>query len=223
MYGRHELKYYINAFDYENLRMKLKKVAKLDKNASGDVGYRIRSMYFDSYTDRAVMEKLMGVNNREKFRIRLYNHDVSFIRLEKKCKSNKLTYKDSDVITPEECELLLARKFNDFPKHDTPLKAEFYSKIRLQNLRPTNIVEYKREVYIYHAGNVRVTLDNQIRTSRNVRDFLKPSLMTVPATQAMILEIKYDGFLPGVMRDILQINNRNQTEFSKYVVSKFTV
>ena len=37
--------------------------------------YRIRSLYFDNLADKALREKLDGVNGREKFRIRYYNGD----------------------------------------------------------------------------------------------------------------------------------------------------
>jgi hypothetical protein len=89
-----------------------------------------------------------------------------------------------------------------------------------QNLRPTNVVTYRREAYRYHAGNVRITFDSQIKTSNNVNGFLNPDGAVIPATDKIILEIKYDGFLPDIIRDIVQIGWRNQLEFSKYVVSR---
>jgi hypothetical protein len=97
---------------------------------------------------------------------------------------------------------------------------ELYTKIRYQNLRPRNTVDYHREAYVYHPGNVRVTFDKNIRTSNNAAGFLNPSVPTIPAANAIIMEIKYDGFLPDIIRDILQIGCRNQTEFSKYVVAR---
>jgi hypothetical protein len=53
-----------------------------------------------------------------------------------------------------------------------------------------------------------------------VAGFLNPELPTIPSASSIILEVKYDGFLPDVIRDILQIGWRNQTEFSKYVVAR---
>ena len=97
---------------------------------------------------------------------------------------------------------------------------ELYTKIRYQNLRPKSIVEYHREAYTYHAGNVRVTFDSNIRTANWVAGFLNRHMTTIPAAKTVILEIKYDGFLPDIISDILQIGWRNQTEFSKYVVGR---
>ena len=61
-------------------------MASIDKNAIDGKGYRVRSLYFDNYNDKVLREKIDGVNEREKFRLRLYNDDTSFIKLEKKVK-----------------------------------------------------------------------------------------------------------------------------------------
>ena len=220
MNGRHELKFYINMADYTQLRSRLRVVAKPDENAGEDGGYKIRSLYFDNYADKAVIEKLCGLSRREKFRLRHYNSDTSFIRLERKSKANRLCYKESAVITAEQCKALLSGDYNCLKSPETPLMMELYTKIRYQNLRPRNIVEYHREAYKFKAGNVRVTFDSRIRTSNAVSGFLNPDLVTIPAARAIIMEIKYDGFMPDVIRDVLQIGWRNQTEFSKYVVAR---
>jgi len=220
MNGRHELKHYINAADYAQIRARLRAVAKPDEHAGEDGGYTIRSLYFDNYSDKAVIEKLSGQSRREKFRFRIYNGDTSFIRLERKSKANRLTYKESAAITAQQCEELLAGRYDCLKQPDIPLLMELYTKIHYQNLRPRSIVEYHREAHKFHAGNVRVTFDTRIRTSNSVIGFLKPSLTTIPAASAIIMEVKYDGFLPDIIRDVLKIGNRNQTEFSKYLVAR---
>ena len=220
MNGRHELKHYIGAADYAQLRARLKSLLKPDENAGGDGSYIVRSLYFDNYSDKAVVEKLSGLSRREKFRLRYYNVDTSFIRLEKKSKANRLAYKESAPITAIQCGEILLGNYDCLKSEESPLLMELYTKIRYQNLRPRNIVEYHREAYRYPAGNVRVTLDSDIRTSNSVKGFLLPDLVTIPATKYSILEIKYDGFMPDFIRDVLNIDCRNQTEFSKYVVAR---
>ena len=220
MNGRHELKYPINASDYAQLRMRLQTVAKLDEHAGDDDGYIVRSLYFDNYADKAVVDKLSGLSRREKFRLRYYNNDTSLIRLEKKSKANRLSYKENAVITAAQCAALLAGEYGCLKNPGEPLFMELYTKIRYQHLRPRSVVEYHREAYKYHAGNVRVTFDSNIRTTNWVAGFLNPQMTTIPAANTVILEIKYDGFLPDIIRDILQIGWRNQTEFSKYVVGR---
>ena len=220
MHGRHELKHYINAADLAQLRARLRAVARPDEHAGADGGYKIRSLYFDNYADKAVVEKLSGQSRREKFRLRYYQDDPSFINLERKSKSNRLCTKESARITAEQCAALLAGDYACLKLPETPLFMELYSKILSQNLRPKNIVEYDREAYVYRAGNVRITFDTNIRMSNGVAGFLDPKLTTIPAATAIILEVKYDGFLPDIMRDVLQIGWRNQTEFSKYVAAR---
>ena len=102
-----------------------------------------------------------------------------------------------------------------------PLLMELYAKMHYQNLRPKTIVDYKREAYIYGAGNVRITFDRDIRTSNNVHGLFNPELVTIPSANSTILEIKYDGFIPEIIRQIIRVDSRKETEFSKYVVSRF--
>ena len=220
MNGRHELKHYINAADHAQLRARLRAVAGPDENAGEDACYKVRSLYFDSYTDKAVTEKLSGLSRREKFRLRYYNDDSSFIKLEKKSKINRLVYKESITITERQCGAILAGDYDSLKEPGEPLLMELYTKIRCQNLRPRSIVDYQREAYVYRAGNVRVTFDSKIKTANSVKGFLNPNLITIPAADAIIMEVKYDGFLPDVIRDITKIGNRNQTEFSKYIAAR---
>ena len=220
MNGRHEIKHYINASDCALLRARLRAVAKPDENAAADGTYKVRSLYFDNYMDKAVTDKLSGQSRREKFRLRYYNNDTSFIRLERKSKANRLCYKESATVTAEQCAGLLAGHYDVLKIPEAPLLMELYTKIHYQNLRPKSIVDYYREAYVFRAGNVRITFDSRVRTSNSAAGFLNPDLTTIPATTSIILEIKYDGFLPDIIRDIIQIGCRNETEFSKYVAAR---
>lgn len=218
--GRHELKHTINAADYAQLRARLRAIAKPDAHADADGRYTIRSLYFDNYVDKAVTEKLSGLSRREKFRLRYYNGDDSFIRLEKKSKANLLAYKESAVLTKAQCEALLSGEYRQIKLPEEPLLMELYTKLHYQSLRPRTIVDYLREAYVYPAGNVRITFDSRVRMSSDVAGFFKPRSGGIPAAKGMIMEIKYDGFLPDIISDIVQINGRSQTEFSKYIAAR---
>lgn len=74
------------------LRARLRAVMAWDEH-SVNGKYEIRSLYFDNLADRALREKIDGVNSREKFRVRYYNGDTSFILLEKKSKCSGLCSK----------------------------------------------------------------------------------------------------------------------------------
>jgi len=214
--GRHELKHYINYADVLELRSRLPYVAKPDPNSHASNGYRVKSLYFDNYNDKALMEKLNGLNEREKYRIRLYNNDTSFIKLEKKSKIGGICFKDSVVISESECRRLLDGDYAVLKENGSPLCMELYAKIHYQQLRPKSIVDYQREAYVYPAGNVRVTIDYDIRTSLSVHDFLNPKPVLIPIPETYILEVKYDDFLPEIIRGIVALSGRKSTSFSKY-------
>lgn len=219
-HGRHELKHYINYADVIEIKSRLPFVAKPDKNSMDGNGYRIKSLYFDNYNDKALMEKIDGVNEREKFRLRLYNSDTSFIRIEKKSKKNGICFKDSALISEEECRRLIDGDFAVLKEREDPLCLELYAKMCYQQLRPKNIVDYRREAYVYPMGNVRVTLDYDIRTSKNIHDFLKAEPVPIPISGVYILEVKYDSFLPEIIRGMVSLSSRRNTSFSKYEAAR---
>lgn len=202
------------------LRQRLRAVAKTDAYAPNGC-YVIRSLYFDNLQDKALQEKLNGVDKREKFRIRMYNNDSSVIYLEKKSKVNGLCLKDRASLTVEETQKIIDGDYSFMMGCDRPLVKELYFKIQSQGLRPKTIVEYTREPFVFSAGNVRVTLDYNIRTGLGSTDFLNPDCVTVPAGESgAVLEVKWDEFLPDVIRDIVQLRGRRTTPFSKYAACR---
>ena len=216
---RHEWKIEINQLDLLTVRQRLKAVAKPDEHAV-DGKYEIRSLYFDNGADKALREKLDGVNMREKFRIRYYNGDTSLIHLEKKSKLNGLCNKQSAVLTAQEAQAIVEGDLDWMPHSDRPLVQELYSKMQSQGLRPKTIVDYTREPFVFGPGNVRVTLDYEIRTGMNCVDFLNPDCTMVPAGNAIVLEVKWDRFLPDIIRDAVQLSGRRAGAFSKYAACR---
>ncbi len=220
---RHELKYRIGYADYLALRMRLRRVMKTDPHAAEDGTYLVRSIYFDNYRDRVLREKIDGIAKREKFRIRYYNDDMSFLMLEKKMKINGLCAKQSAPVTKEECEKLLSADTGWMRDHPDPLVQEFYVKWKSEMLRPRVVVSYTREAYLYEAGNVRVTFDSDIRSTlyHSVRleaDCADICVEDMPGQRT--LEIKFDEFLPEVISHLIQIRGCRQEAFSKYGVCR---
>ena len=217
MQFRHEYKHEINYADYLMIRSRLNAVMKKDPHVSEKGYYQIRSLYFDNSSDRILLEKLNGLNEREKFRIRCYDGDYDFFRVEKKVKRGNLGYKVSASISREQVEKMLRGDISWMMSSQEALLVELYTKMKTQGLRPKTIVDYTREPFVYAAGNVRVTLDYNIRTSIFSRDMLLDDVPTVPANAGtIILEVKYDNFLPDFIRDAVQLRYRSQTSFSKY-------
>lgn len=213
---RHEWKHHLNREDLLVLRQRLRAVAKQDPHAVNG-RYTIRSLYFDSPEDKALREKLDGVNRREKFRIRYYNGDPSVLHLEKKCKTGNLCGKVSTCITPRQAQQIVDGQTGWMGQTEDPLLRELYTKMRLEGLRPKTIVDYTREPFVYAPGNVRITLDYHIRTGLGCTDFLNPDCVTVPAGEEIILlEVKWDEFLPEIIRDAIQLPGWRAVAFSKY-------
>lgn len=213
---RHEYKYFISYMDYLEIKNRLKAVASLDKNVSGG-SYKIRSLYFDNVYDTALREKIDGVNNREKFRIRIYNGDSGFIRLEKKSKINGLCNKVSAPLTKEETKKIISGDIEWMKDSKRGLVAELYSKMKSKLLKPQVLVDYTREPFVYKAGNVRITFDYDLKTGLYSTDIFNNSVPTVPVPDGGILmEVKYDEFLPTIIRDAVQVKNRTCGAFSKY-------
>lgn len=216
---RNELKYSIDYADYLSLRQRLYPIMKADPHVNADGRYTIRSIYFDNYSDKALREKIDGTAKREKFRIRYYNDDFSFITLEKKMKCDSLCLKLDAPLTESECRLLLDGRLDWMLSHQAPLIKEFYAKLKGSQLRPRVLVSYTREPYIYAPGNVRVTFDSDIRTTLWHNEFLEARVWDISAADTpgqIILEVKYDEFLPEIISDIIQTNRVRQQTFSKY-------
>ena len=213
---RHEWKHEIRYADLPAIRQRLRAVAHADPHAR-DGKYLIRSLYFDNLQDKALREKIDGVDMCEKFRIRYYNGDPSLIHLEKKSKVSGLGTKFSAPLTAQEARSIVDGDWVWMLDSGNSLIQELYCKMLYQGLRPRTIVDYTREPFIYAPGNVRVTFDYNIRTGLRCTDFLNPDCLTIPAPDAgIILEVKWDNFLPSVIRDAVQTPGRRVTAFSKY-------
>ena len=214
---RTEWKHVISYADMLVVRQRMRAIAKPDSYCTPQGNYLVRSLYFDTPKDKALLEKINGVNIREKFRIRYYNNDISLIRLEKKSKRNCLGNKQGAYLSPEEAQAIVDGNTDWMPTSNRALVVELYSKMKSEGLQPKTIVDYIREPFVYPPGNVRVTLDSNIRTGLGCTDFLNPDCIMIPAGEPVIvLEVKWDNFLPSLIRDAVQLRSRRSAAFSKY-------
>ncbi len=217
---RHELKHRLSYSDYLTLRSRLRAVMAQDGHAGESGEYKIRSLYFDNYNDKALRQKIDGVNEREKFRIRYYNFDPGYICLEKKYKACGLSEKTSAPLRRDEVERILAGDTAWMKDDARKLVRELAIKMEFELLRPKVIVDYIREPYVYSPGNVRVTIDRDIRTGLKCLDFFDPELVTVKTEDTILLEIKYDEFLPELIFNMVQLKGRREEAFSKYAACR---
>ena len=215
---RHELKYHITPAELTVLRGVLAPVMQLDPNGNENNEYHIRSLYFDTINDDALDEKIAGVGNRKKYRIRIYNFSDRVIKLECKSKYGDLISKQSVSIPRELAEQLIAGDPDGLQRMRHPLFHDVYREMRTRLLRPAVIVDYVREAYIHQAEEVRITFDKQVRTGLYSVDIFNPQIPTYPVFDdpVEILEVKYDEFLPGYLQSILSGVTAQRSAISKY-------
>ena len=217
---RHEVKHIITPGDAAAIRANLTAVATPDPHTGANGSYLIHSLYFDDPLDTALHEKLDGVNERRKFRIRYYNDDLSYIMLECKMKRDGVGCKPQARLTLEETGKIIRGDISWMPTSGRPLLVALYADMKTRLLRPKTVVQYRRVPFIYAPGNVRVTIDWDIRTG-TPGDFLKPDGLTLPIEDNVILlEVKWDEYLPGVIRKAAALKSREPTAFSKYAACR---
>ena len=218
---RHEWKHQITYEDYLVISSRLRKIAQYDRYVGEDGFYTVHSLYFDNLNDKVLREKLDGLDRREKFRIRYYNEDSSHIMLEKKSKIHGLCDKQSVRLTKKQAESICNGDIDFLLHSGEKLCQELYAKMRYQLLKPRCFVEYERIPFVYKPGNVRVTFDSNIRTGLYHDKLFDGNATMIPAEQGtIILEVKYDAFLPEIIEKAVRVPNRRATAFSKYAVCR---
>lgn len=215
---RVEDKYICNESELALLQARLGTVLRPDDNQRSDTGYTVSSVYFDDLSDSHLRDNIDGVSQRQKYRIRIYNNSLDVIKLEIKHKHYNRIMKQSCRITEAQLKTLLSGNCIALENMsmDNPI-ALFNLAIKTRGLRPKVIVEYDRKAYVFSSGNVRITLDKNLRAGTHIENFGKKGIILnqIKGMQN-ILEIKYDEFLPGFIAQMLEIGNMNQTSYSKY-------
>lgn len=219
---RHELKYLISIGELQLIKNRINHMIPLDSHVGIEGAYTIRSLYFDDYEDRCFYENENGTDPREKFRIRIYNHSTERIMLECKRKQRGKTLKSSCPLTVEQTKILMEGRILPNIGQQPPLVQKLTVQMLTRRLHPVVIVEYDRIPYVYKNGNVRITLDMNIASSKAIGSFLDahiPKRPVMPVGQ-QLLEVKYDEYLPDFIYRNLQLQNLRQTAYSKYFICR---
>lgn len=218
---RHEYKYICTEGQLTLIENRINNLLNVDKYVNKDNKYLIRSLYFDDYNNTCYYENENGIDPREKFRIRIYNNDSSRIALELKKKNKGKTLKKSELITKD-----IVQKFIDntiqFNKDYGPILKKLYLLNKQRLMKPVIIVDYERTPYVYKDGNVRITIDKNISSSKDIKNFFNKQISKRPinSIKEHILEVKFDEFLPNHIYKSLQLDNLEQTAFSKYYLCR---
>ena len=214
---RHEYKYLISGASARLLKARLRCFMQRDSHAGPTGQYTIRSLYFDDPYAVAYEEKMSGIRDRSKYRIRYYNYDPKILRLERKEKHGDLTKKAGQAITEEQA-LILTEGVSQ------PLLGGLSGDLQrlcvAEGFRPRCLVDYDRTPFVSKDGNTRITLDENLRTRPFDGKLLAPSGAMIPVLESdqVILEVKFDDFLPGHLSEILEDIPKVQMSISKYVL-----
>jgi len=235
---RYELKFYLTLQEATYLSKKLEKVLRTDENVKSDKkknGYHISSLYFDSINTESSWEKLGGFKKREKFRIRIYDppwNSGDIIKFEIKRKFADLIEKETVSLNLEDTKALIKgntypfyksinKKSDNYPIKYPMLFALSYSKFRTGYYKPYILIDYFRKAFFAKVNNLRVTLDYNISSSEDFKNFLqcyKQRRSHAILNQYCILEIKFYHFFPNQYKFLFEHLNCVRSAVSKYVM-----
>lgn len=219
---RNEIKYLVSEGQLALIGSRISGLMKKDTHTDSGGTYTVRSLYFDDYYDKCYAENINGTEPREKFRIRIYNGDKSYISLECKRKEHGLTKKTACPLTEEQCRALMRGASPPITSDAPPVLCKLITEMQVHLLRPKIIVEYERTPFVCAMGNVRVTFDRNISSSGDIGNFLSREISKRPIMQTgeHILEVKWDEFIPDEIFSALAIENPERTSFSKYALCR---
>lgn len=216
------MKYYINYVEMLSLRSRVSTVLSMDCHSINKEGYNIRSLYFDGVHAHALYDKSNGTFAREKYRIRIYNESEVIINLERKSKFGDFISKEAAKLSKEEYDAILLGDYSLLKNRKESLIEDFYYALQYRHFKPVAIVDYIREAYVYEPGNVRITFDKELKVGVNGIDLFDSRILyeSILSPEQVILEIKFDQFLPNNIRQILQPERFLRSTISKYVLCR---
>ena len=217
---RHEYKYLISRASAELLRRRLPHFMKRDSHAGPTGQYTIRSLYFDDLKFEAFYEKVSGIDNRTKYRIRCYNYSDTLFKLEKKEKKGHLTRKTAQTVTLADVYNLQETPEKVCPDHTKGLVEELRLLSICKGTKAMVLVDYDRTPFVCPSGNTRITLDENLRTLPYHKNIFASSHAMTPALDPdqVILEVKFDDYLPGYLSDVLADFPKAPMAISKFAL-----
>mgnify|MGYP001028745404 CR=1 FL=1 len=219
---RHEYKYRIDRIEEEILLMRARGALDRDSHAGKDGTYYVRSLYFDDYGDSCLLDNEDGVDPRCKFRMRYYNDDIGYIRLERKSKRRGMCRKSTCLLTTEECRKLMRGIIPEVRPDMPEDKQKMFLEMELRSLIPKVIVSFERAAFVWPMGEVRITFDRQITSSGDIEQFLAGNYPMRPVLSEGrgILEIKWDEALPLYLKNLMQLDSLQWDGCSKYYMCR---
>jgi|GEM_PF-158697 len=218
---RKEKKYVISSHTALNLSAKLSKVLHGDRH-NGDDGYQVRSLYFDTVSDKDYYEKEDGLLCRQKIRFRIYSTDDQFVKLEKKEKEGDFQCKRSLSLPKEVVGEFISGNYERLLTNNEKFAEELYLDMITNCYVPKCIVEYNRKAFIVPENDIRITIDSNIRATECNFDIFSNEINCYPVCHPddVTLEVKFNGFLLSYVKDLLDTCKKTQISNSKYCLAR---
>jgi SPX domain protein involved in polyphosphate accumulation len=210
--NRYEYKFLISKAQARELALRLEGAFARDPH--GDE-YFIRSLYFDDVNFSAYHDKIGGVKNRVKYRLRFYNMDDSYITLEAKRKTGKTVSKTSFVLTRDDAQSLIDRDFGVLKNYSDALAQEFYAAAAKRTFAPAAVTDYSREAFVHPASDMRITFDKNLSTISDFNIFEEGLKKHVYDSHSTVLEVKYSEVLPDMAKNLIPFIGQSEA-ISKY-------
>lgn len=221
---RHEMKFLLSTVEYEHLRRLLGALLIKDENMKQGRDYYIRSLYFDTPENKDYYDKLIGIAQRKKIRLRIYDTSADKVKLEIKNKQNEYSVKETMTISREEAVLLSKGDYHALAEYDNDVAKKAHFNLSAYAYMPKVVVDYEREAYLLPVENIRLTFDKRVRAFKGNGLFEeKNALVGVLAPEYIILEVKYNQYLPAYVENMLSSIRMQRMSISKYCMARETV
>lgn len=218
---RYERKFLLPQEEYRRQRAFLSQILHPDTH-TGQNGYSIRSLYFDTLWDTDYHEKMDGVALRRKLRLRLYDPCGDFAMLEMKQKQGEYQLKRSLRLSRGDAAALARGEYSPLLRYHSDFAAECFALLCTRGYRPKVVVDYRREAFVLPENQTRITFDRDLRATESSTDLFDPALNLYPVMDQgqVVLEVKYNGFLLEYVRELIRSCERVQTTASKYAMGR---
>jgi hypothetical protein len=215
---RYEIKYFINYTGFLKAREVLSRFMAPDRYASADGGYFVRSLYFDTPDNKDYVEKIMGIEKRRKIRLRVYGNNDENVKLEIKSKFNAYMKKETAVIARDQARRLLDGDRSFLARSCNPVLEKVHRLMSERYYMPMVVIDYRRDAFSGDFNAIRITFDHDIRSCASCVDLFSGDLHMLPVFDGstVVMEVKYNHFLPGWIKMILSCFNSTGSAISKY-------
>lgn len=218
---RTEQKYLLNPLECAHLEYVLSGTLHRDEH-SAQKAYAVRSLYFDTPDDRDFYDKADGLEMRRKIRLRIYDPNAQFAKLELKEKQGSLQRKRSLTLDRTQAMHLCVGDYSVLKQIDNEFAWELYTRMQQFFYMPKCIVEYDRIAFVVPENDIRVTLDSNLRAGERRLDLFASDLPLYPVgiPGETTMEVKFNGFLLSYVKDIVSLASRTRCSRSKYCMAR---